>query len=191
MSDIQIPPPEANETPSMRQLREAYDRAMADANAAREEATTNAAAARELVFVKAKVKNDPMGAYFMQTYQGELTEEAVKAAAGALGLIEDESAPPPPPPPPPGGEQQLSPEELRQQQERAALAAGGGDAGKLIDEDPKEAGLKAFNDALARGETRERAASEYFHRLADAGVKGDDRVIWTPEKHMQKVAKEG
>lgn len=191
MSDQSQNPP--NETSSVRELREAYERSQEAAREANARADQNAAAARELVFVKAGIKDDPMGLYFQQTYNGDLTEEAVKAAAEPLGLLKGDETKP-------GTEgegkekepvTQPTEEQLREQRERAALGAQHEPPGEMTPEHPGEAGLNQFFKSLSEGETRDRAAAQYFDRVVDARVKGDERVIWTPEKQRQLAAEDG
>lgn len=57
--------------------------------ALREEAATGKQAARELQFAKAGVPlDDPKARYFVKGYDGELTAEAIKAAAAEIGLVD-------------------------------------------------------------------------------------------------------
>lgn len=80
---------------------------------AREAEARAAAAERELAFAKAGLPlSDPKMGYFVKGYDGDLTPEAIKAAAEAAGFL----APPAP---------EVPAEELAQHQQAATLAATG------------------------------------------------------------------
>lgn len=86
-----------------------------EAETLRQQAEANAAAARELAFVKAGVNtDDPAAKYFLKGYDGELTVDAIKAAAAEARLIG--AAPPPPDP---------RPAEVAQLAEIADIGVGG------------------------------------------------------------------
>jgi ribosomal protein L12E/L44/L45/RPP1/RPP2 len=71
-----------------------------------------AAQERELAFLKAGINtDDPKMKYFVKAYEGDLSGEAVKAAAIEAGLV----APP---------QQQIDPEELRLHQQMAKASSG-------------------------------------------------------------------
>lgn len=73
------------------------------------------AASRELLFAKAGIPLDnPKARYFVKGYDGELTTEAIKAAAAEIGLVEA-----------PKQEQEEIPAEERQAHERIAAANTG------------------------------------------------------------------
>lgn len=83
---------------------------------AREAEARAAAAERELAFAKAGLPlSDPKMSYFVKGYDGELTPDAIKAAAESAGFLN--SAPPPAP--------EVPAEELAQHQQAANLAASG------------------------------------------------------------------
>lgn len=92
MSDTQ-PTETDDQTEGPKQLREARDRAIADAEAARTEAADAKAAQRELAFMKAKVDTStPLAQHVMASYTGDLTAEAVTEFATSLGLLASEES---------------------------------------------------------------------------------------------------
>lgn len=87
------------------------------ASKAREAEARAAAAERELAFAKAGLPlDDPKMGYFVKGYEGDLTPEAIKAAAESAGFL----SPPAP---------EIPAEELAQHQQAANLAGTGQPAG--------------------------------------------------------------
>lgn len=95
-------------------------------------------AEKELAFMRAGIDSstNPLAAYFIQGYDGEITPEAIKAKAMEVGLI----APPAPPAPDPLREASLAAGERI-----AATAQGGGEV------TPR--GTAALDEAFAQGGT--------------------------------------
>lgn len=143
-----------------------------EASAAKREAD---AAKRELAFVRAGIdtENGP-GKLLFKSYDGELTKEAVEAAAAEYGITpasasststQGETTPPPP---------QHDP---AQSAERNALASGSGAPNTESAEHPGSLAMKDYQDARARGVPEEKAAAAAFSRIVAAANAGDKRVI--------------
>lgn len=153
----------------MKALRQAAD----EGKAAKREA---AAAQRELALVKAGIDTDtPLGKMFSTAYDGDLTSDAIKAAAAEVGLVKAPEAPVPPPTPTPAGV--ASVDDAQQGSERRNLGAGSEPPAGAVDEDPRTAGLKDFDQAMQDGKRREDASIGWFGRVVSAGASGDERVI--------------
>lgn len=140
---------------------------------------------------------------FLERYQGEMTAEAIAAKAKDWGI----AAPAPastttetttttpgstetPPPanttgtetPPAEGD------EARQAAERTALANGTqAPVSPDAQAHPANVGLANFHKQLAEGSTREDAAAAGIDPIIAAAANGDERVLWTPNKHREKV----
>lgn len=136
------------------------------------------AAQRELAFLKAGVNPDSaVGKLFVKGYDGELTKEAITAAAADIpDLIVTAEAP---------AEQteQLTPEqeaaakaEAEQTQQRQQLASGNTNAGTAPPRDPRELMVEAVDNARKAGRSEDRALAEGFRELVNAAANGDERV---------------
>lgn len=123
----------------------------------------------------------PLAAMFLEGYKGELTTDAIKAAAESVGVL---AAPEPPAPAAPTADQ------LQEQATRDALAAG--TPGVIppatqqeLDEqkDPIEEGWEQFNKARRSGLPREQASAQLVDRMVAGAVQGrpGSRVTYTPE----------
>lgn len=172
MSDQSTP-----ETPS--ELREAYERAKNEAAEANAQLAVQGATAKENIFLRAGVDIDtPLGKLFFNGYDGELDVDKVKAYAAEIGAtgpkLEDAET--------------IPVDERQQQKVRDGLA---GEPAPVVTEpetDPWKDGYAAFNDRIARGDTRDRAATEVFDRIIDAATKGDERVIYDPQRWREEQA---
>jgi hypothetical protein len=164
-------------SPAISEIREAEKRATAAAKEAQAEA---ASAQKELAFIRAGV--DPAASkvaeLFYQTYENELTPEAIQAGAAELGLSE----PPAPADPSLGAD-------LASAVRTSESTAGDAQVADPTpsDEDPAEAGMKAFSQAVKDGVPADIASTEYFNSMIGAAVAGDQRAIWTPQKHAAEV----
>ena len=128
------------------------------------------AAKRELAFLKAGIDTDsPVGKLFTKAYDGELTAEAIKAAASEIGLTQEAPAEPP-------AEQPPSEEELHEQRLRQQLAQGTG-PGQTPPPDPRQEAKDAVKSAKDNGDSDEKALASGFAVLREAATRGDDRVI--------------
>lgn len=93
-----------------------FRRRIEDSNRKAREAEDRAAAAeRELAFAKAGLPlDDPKMSYFVKGYEGEVTPEAIRAAAEQAGFLSNQTAPEP----------QVPAQELAAHQAAAQLVAG-------------------------------------------------------------------
>lgn len=178
MSDIDLSqdPNDGDESPAIRQLRDALNRANAK-NAELEQAVAGSTViVRENVMLKAGVDTStPVGKFFADKYDGELDEDAVKAAAAQVGALKLDTPTTP----------TITPDEADQTRERQALAADAQPGGLPPDEDPVEAGYAAYHERLKKGQTREQAAPEVFGRLIAAANSGDPRFRFDPQTWRQ------
>lgn len=172
-TDQTITPPEGG--PNIQELRDAADR--------------GAKAARENLFLRAKVDLDsPLGAMFMRGYDGELTVDAVKAAWAEIPQV--------PAPVANAAEQQqatdaaaqaAAEEQARAQQDAARRSIGTAPTEPPAEKvaNPLEAGYQGFHQNLADGMSRDRAAKPVFEQIIGAAANGDERFIfngWTSEE---------
>lgn len=168
-----------------RNMRRAARRAK-QADSARE------AAERELALVKAGIDTETkIGRLFLDSYRGDLSKEAILAEASDIpGLI---SAPTPPAPqttdqptgdtpPPPAATQEPPQVDPKMTDERDALHSGGTVPGQ-VNESPTAVALQRGVDAMDQGATEEDAMVQIFRTIHEAGASGDERVIWSAEKH--------
>lgn len=180
MTDPSTPPVE---TDAMREAREAAERA---SQREREALARARELETEMAFRDVGLTPDQLDSELGQMFREVIgrDEEAfgddgpnldrIRARAGAIGLL---NAEPTPPPPPPAAE---STGVVDQGQARTDLGAGAAPVATphVVDEHPGEKGLEEFFKARAGGASSEDAAAEYLDRVIDAGVKGDDRVIF-------------
>jgi hypothetical protein len=165
MSDFDPNDPEPGSPADLReqlkQEREAKAAAVADATADLQ---------RELAFTKAGIDTDTdAGKIFARGYDGELTSEAIKAAAAGFNL-----APAPVEPP-------ADPEVALEPNEAAVLAAGAELGGtpppaEPPTADPYEDATRVFEEHHANG-SRIEAVGFALNSVANAANRGDQRVI--------------
>ena len=133
------------EEPSgLRKQVEEHDQKRKDAERVAAEADERAKAAeRELAFIKAGIQpDDPKQAYFVKGYEGDLTPEAIKAAAVAGGFAE-------------AGET-VPAGELQAHEAAANLSSG---AGSTAGVDKVAEGLAAINSATSQEDVLAAAAA--------------------------------
>lgn len=120
--------------------------------------------ARELAFLKAGVDvTTPVGSLLLRTYDGELTPEAVTAAATPLGLVRTGSP--------------VTPAEGDQTGVRTGLQHNATvPPGQEPDVHPIVAGFKDGLSVLDRGGSYIEAAAAHIARVNRAGMDGDSRV---------------
>lgn len=186
MSDIdlsQLPPPSDDDPPAIKQLRaalEAKDAKLADATA---DLQKNAAVHKENAFLRAGIDTaSPLGQFMYENYDGELTPDAVKLKAEALGIPTGKQEPHVPP---------ATPDEADRQRLQTQLNGDGNVPPPAPDDenpDPWDEGYSAFDARMARGATRERAAAEVLDRVVDAAVKGDQRVIFNQQEWQEQIS---
>lgn len=145
-----------------------------------EQATAELAQAqRELAFLRAGIKSDTsIGQLFVKGYEGELTTEAIKAAAAEIpGLLEAPAQLPAEGEQQPQGEQQPSDEELAEQRTRQQLAQGTG-PNQIPQEKPGvEAASELVTQFRQEGRRQEVAQGLGVAALATAAAKGDKSVL--------------
>lgn len=115
----------------------------------------NAQLKRELAFAKAKIDiEDPKMRYFVKGYDGDLTPEAIAAAAVEAGFIEVTPQQPP----------QVAPPEASAQQRIMAASAGG-----IVEDASVEAAKARMAEALEQGgiDSLIDVARSYGIRIAD------------------------
>lgn len=179
-----------NESAHIRHLRERAEAATA--------AEVRAAAAeRRLAVLEAGIDTDnPMGKFFVEHYDGDMTDiEALKAAATAHGIPLKGT---------PAGDGQ-QPQGDQQQQDggqglgsgaqsleptgtdqRRVLAGEGNSGAGVENPDPRQGALERAQDAIKQGARQEEAAGSFIADLAGAAMRGDRRVV-VPDKHFSRT----
>lgn len=156
---------------SPRALREAYERAKADAEAGN-------AAQRELAFLKAGLDVDnPTVKFAMTHYDGELTKDAVLEFAAGVGLAQ---------PPAPSEPEPTAPDTQQLRDELAGATptpppdpnAGG---------DPMDEAWAEYHKLVAQGETGQRASRAVFGTILAGAASGDPRFAFDAEAHKAKA----
>ena len=129
--------------------------------------------ARRGAFLEAGVDvKSPIGALFMRAYDGELEEEAIKAAYAELGQAPSSDDD--------GGEEPPDPD-VEGTRQRQALATGAASDDGEMPVTPVRGrdgrAVKAGKEALERGVPRDDAAGIAFGELVGAAAEGDRSVI--------------
>ena len=130
-------------------LRAAYEVLRGQLEAER---AKNVATERRAAFAEAGLPDSPVRALFEKTYEGEMTAEAIKAAAEPYGLTGTPAAPAQTPP----AEDRSGLEALR----RVAAASNGAPAGAPMD----------FGDALDRAQSPEHWDAIMANAPPEAGI---------------------
>lgn len=190
MSDIDpttTPPPDPTQAPpdseALRHAREAAERAAA---AAARVPTLEVENALLRVGVTDEALSGELGQMFRNSIatdeslrgeDGNIDRDKVRAKAIAVGLVSDGE-------PPPTDEPPTDPATNTETADRLTIGAGGTPppTPQVPDPDPATAGLENFERAIQAGRSRENAAAEFFDRVIDAGAKGDERVIYDPDR---------
>lgn len=135
-------------------LREQMKRMERDMKALREQADAGSKATRTLEFVKAGIDvNSPQAKYFVNGYDGDLTTDAIKAAAEEAGFLGT------PPPPVPTAQDQADQQVF--QQSPAAMAGGTGD------------GARDWDAEIASAKDEDEVIRIYRERHGQDSVKND------------------
>lgn len=175
----------------------------AQAATAAQDRTRADSAERELALVRAGVDTrTPIGRMFVTAYAGELTEEAIVAAAREVGAMPPAQETPvlgpdgQPITAPPAGETAPTAEQLQQGRDRLGLAAGettapAGTLTPATNPNPAAAGLQRFQELLAEGQSREDAASTFFQGQIDAAVKGNPAARYDAAEWKRRAAEQG
>lgn len=133
----------------------------------------------------------PLGKFFATNYSGELTVEAITAAATELGLTPGDGAGQ-------GEQQQEDPaaDQHRQAQQTRDVLSGGGAGALAVDLEsdlgrhPVHGALEDFHrDKGTMGE--ERAMLRAFDEVIVAGIKGDSRAIFDEAAHYEAAEEYG
>lgn len=120
---------------------------------------------RELVFAKAGIDTDTkLGKMLLQTYDGELTKEAIIAEAQEIGLIESKSETP-----------QVTQEERESTRERQSLNNGATPPGENPVH-PKQEAREEAERVIKEGGKFEHAAGAYLNTLVRRHAEGDARA---------------
>ena len=122
--------------------------------------------------------DEGLGKLFMDGYHGEMTAEAVHAAAEGYGLLKTEQ--------PPTGDV-TDPNERQQTADRQMTAGGAVPDAGTPSEDPRVVAVREGEEVMAAGGTVEAAMGAAFDRIAAAGYGGegrapDPRAQWHPGK---------
>lgn len=129
---------------------------------------------RELAFAKAGVDTESkLGKMLFQTFEGDLSADAIQAEAKEIGLLRTEAD---------ASTQQtsVSTEDRQQTDQRQSLAAGSlddGTQGQKSTVDPQLQGITETRARLKDGEAPESAFQSYVQNVVDAAVAEDPRVI--------------
>lgn len=152
------------------QLRAAQKAAAQRATDAEERATN---AERRMAFLEAGVDlKSEVGQLLFDAYKGELTEEAIKAKAQAIGAIKTDD------PAPALQAPDVTDDERQQAAERAALGSDVSAPGGIPPADPRVEGWAAFQADLQDGRQRDEAAAQYLDRVMEAAyLHKDPRVV--------------
>ena len=162
--------PEGSESAGIRNLREENKRLADEAKAGKD-------AQRTLAFMQAGVDTSSKVAQrLMETYDGALTAEDVSAFALELELVK--------PPADPGDEAPKS-----QTQERRNLSAESAEpaAYEPPDVSPILQGFEEYHEARKTGTSKDDASAAIFGKILEAAANGDERTIFDPAAHREKV----
>lgn len=155
-----------------------------DAKKGREADVALSAASRKIAILEAGVPTStPLGQMFLKSYDGELTTEAIKAEAAAIGLIEG-AAPPAETPEP--GTQSGTPE-AGYAEARAALDLGQAAPVEQPTSSAVDTAYKVFDDSRKKGVRTEDARTEAFLSLISAAAQGDKSAIFDDAAYAREA----
>ena len=139
------------------------------------------AAERKLAMVQAGIDiSSPIGALFVEGYKGPTDLETLKAEAAKVpGLIVPATPAPTDEPPPPA-----EPTDQGDTDVRDTLHSGGMPPDNTP-ADPIKAAIDRGTETIEKGGDEEDGLVAGFRTLYEAGASGDDRALWSPEKHRQ------
>ena len=127
---------------------------------------------RKVAILEAGVNTTtPVGAMFLKSYDGELTTEAIKAAAAEVGLVEGQPTPEPEPGSPGTPEAQT-------QQVREGLSQGNVAPFEEPVKSAKDNAWDTFTNARKSGMREEDARQEAFASFIEAGLRGDSTALY-------------
>jgi len=159
---------DSSEPDAIRNLRQANKRN-------EEKAKAGEAAMRKLAFLEAGLdpRINPQVELFMKAYDGELSEEAIRAEATRYNLISGDVAPEPSAP------QSSSAFDAGQTYARASLGADSGDAAAPIQEgDPMLSAYTEFHTLRHSGATSEEASVAVLGKIFEQARKGNDKFVF-------------
>lgn len=131
------------------------------------------AAQRENAFLRAGVDvSTPVGSMLLKAYDGELTAEAIKAQAEAVGAVAKPAAP----------VDVTNPADVALQDARKALTSGDPNVAdpNQPQEHPWKVARTAFEDARGKGLGADDAMAEVARTIREAQLRGDERVVLLP-----------
>jgi hypothetical protein len=159
---------DSSEPDAIRNLRQANKRN-------EEKAKAGEAAMRKLAFLEAGLdpRVNPQVELFMKAYDGELSDEAIRAEATRYNLISGNVAPEPSSP------QSSSAFDAGQTYARASLGADSGDAAAPIEEgDPMSTAYTEFHSLRRNGATSEEASVAVLGKIFEQARKGNDKFVF-------------
>lgn len=164
----------ANTPADLRDKLEEANRLLDDRDEAH--AAELAAKDREMAFLRAGVDVDSdAGRIFAKGYEGDLSVDAIRAAASGFNLTPAQAAAPDPSTQTPT-DPELSAEE-QQLLDAGAQINGNPPPPEPPVADPREVAVQIAEQAMADGATRDEAIGYGFNALVNAGAQGDERAI--------------
>lgn len=132
-------------------------------------------AQRELVFAKAGIDTDTkLGKMLLQTYEGELTKEAIIAEAQDIGLFEKKTEEP-----------EIPKEEKDSTKERQNLSSGANPPGENPIH-PKQEAVDNAKKVIEEGGKYDHAAGAYVSTLVQRYAEGDTRAARNPNERFRR-----
>lgn len=170
MSNIETP----TDSDTVRNMRDHIEKLEREAAERTEADQHTEAIARENALLKAGVDlKGPLGQMFAKAYDGELTEEAIVAAATEVGAITTTTPPEPPDP--------ITDAERQAALERQGLGAEGQPPG-TVQGDPTEKAYADFHRDLAKGKTRDQASAAVIGEFIAEANAGNPDFRYQPEE---------
>lgn len=127
---------------------------------------------REMAFLKAGIDTDTkLGKLLLNSYDGELSVEAIKKEATEIGAIKVEAPAPEP--------FKADPADVELANARQALATGATPP-EAISVDPYKAAFDKYYESAQSGSSRDNAMADAVSMILQAGAKGDARVLARP-----------
>lgn len=161
---------DTDETPAIRQLREVNRRLEDEAREGRE-------ARRRLAFMDAGVDLSSRATQrIVETYDGDLTPEAVKAFAEDLELVT----------PPADPADKVDPGGQQTQMRRSLTAEG--EVAPVVPEptrDVVEGMFEDYHEARKSGTSRDEASAAIFGAILGGAAAGDEQFLFDPLAHKQ------
>lgn len=161
--------PNEQEDKFVRMKREDIDKLQEAAKAG----GTAAELQRENIFLKSGIPTDtPLGKMFYKSYDGDLTPDAIKAAATEVGLVQPSTEG--------TKEVNLQPGEERSTDERRAAASNASPGGVLPEKHPQQEAREKAEAIVKEGGTYEQAGAGFLSTLVKRYSEGDQRAVVDP-----------